>query len=100
MEVRFDLVLAGLNFIHTHVSMIRMNQLPKYGDRVKAILDELKSGRMSMAQGAVQLQIVATLAEQDAEHTDHEEYKARLILFADRLYRVIEKMIPERTVMH
>lgn len=52
-----------------------------------------------MAQGAVQLQAVATLAEQDAENTDHEEYKARLMLFVDKLYKVIEKMIPERTVM-
>jgi len=76
-----------------------MNQLPKYGDRVQFILDELKGGRMSMAQGAVELQAVATLAEQDADNTDHEEYKARLMQFADKLYKVIEKMIPERTVM-
>jgi len=52
-----------------------------------------------MAQGAVELQAVATLAEQDADNTDHEEYKARLMQFADKLYKVIEKMIPERTVM-
>ncbi len=75
-----------------------MNQLREYGDKVQFILDELKAGRMGMAQGAVQLQAVATLAEQDAENTDHAVYKERLMLFADRLYKVIEKMIPERTV--
>ncbi|MFW5498504.1 MULTISPECIES: hypothetical protein [unclassified Maridesulfovibrio] len=54
---------------------------------------------MNMAQGAIQLQAVATLAEQDAAETEDEQYAARLRKFAEMIYDVIDKMNPEHRVM-
>ncbi|NDV27270.1 hypothetical protein [Desulfovibrio sp. JC010] len=78
-----------------------MNHLKKYADQVKYISEEMKAGRMTMAQGAVQLQTVATLAEQDAlvAEAEDERYADRLRKFAEMIYDVIDKMNPERRVI-
>ncbi|WP_320175752.1 hypothetical protein [Maridesulfovibrio sp.] len=76
-----------------------MNHLKKYADQVKFISDEMKAGHMTMAQGAIQLQAVATLAEQDAAEAEDEQYAARLRKFAEMIYDVIEKMNPEQRVI-
>ncbi|WP_432736154.1 hypothetical protein [Maridesulfovibrio sp. FT414] len=76
-----------------------MNYLKKYADQVKYISDEMKAGNLSPAQGAVQLQAVAVLAEQDADEMEDAVYAARLRKFADMIYGVIEKMQSGRRVV-
>ncbi len=95
----FRLAIQILNFAWSCVSIACMNHLKKYADQVKYISDEMKSGQMTLAQGAVQLQAVATLAEQDAGQVGNEQYAQRLRKFAEMIYALIEKMNPERRVI-
>lgn len=76
-----------------------MNNLRNYADQVKYISDEMKTGRMGVVQGALQLQAVATLAEQDADVAEDDRYAVRLRTFAEMIYDVIEKMNPEQRVI-
>jgi len=59
----------------------------------------MKAGNITLAQGAVQLQAVATLVEQDAAAVHDEQFAARMHKFAEMIYDVIEKMNPEQRVM-
>ncbi|NDV23476.1 hypothetical protein [Desulfovibrio sp. JC022] len=76
-----------------------MNNLKKYADQVQYISGEMKAGQMTPTQGAIQLQAVATLAEQDAEVAENEEYGAKLRKFAEMIYDVIDKLNPEQRVV-
>ncbi|CCO24687.1 hypothetical protein [Maridesulfovibrio hydrothermalis] len=75
-----------------------MNYLKKYADQVQSISLAMKSGEITMEQGAVKLQAVAVLAEQDAAAMDDVDYAADLNRMVDMIYNVIEKMKPERRV--
>lgn len=59
----------------------------------------MKAGNLTMSQGVVQLQAVATLVEQDAAAVRNEQFAARMGKFAEMIYDVIEKMNPEQRVM-
>ncbi|WP_320170090.1 hypothetical protein [Maridesulfovibrio sp.] len=76
-----------------------MNSLKGYADQVQLIIDEMKSGKLSMAQAVIELQAVAVLAGQDASEMEGSEYAGRLEQFADMIYAVIEKMDPKRRVL-
>ncbi|TIH19917.1 hypothetical protein D0S45_00845 [Marinifilum sp. JC120] len=76
-----------------------MNHLKKYADQVQYISGAMKAGQMTPTQGAIQLQAVATLAEQDADVAEDEQYAEKLRKFAEMIYDAIDKMNPERRVI-
>lgn len=91
--------VLNLSFVASYVSITGMNNLRNYADQVKYISDEMKAGRMGVVQGALRLQAVATLAEQDADVAEDDRYAVRLHTFAEMIYDVIEKMNPEQRVI-
>jgi len=91
--------LSTLNFTSSYVFIAYMNNLRKYADQVKYISDAMKAGQLSPSQGAVQLQCVATLAEQDAAVAEDKDYGARLRKFAGMIHDVIENMKSGRGVI-
>lgn len=73
-----------------------MNPLKRYADQVKFITDEMKAGNITMAEGAVRLQAVAVLVEQEAKTVEDERYADRMRTFVNMIYDVLEKMQPDR----
>jgi hypothetical protein len=60
----------------------------------------MRSGKITMAKGAVKLRTLALLVEQDAAAMPEGEYADRLNKMADMIYNVVDKMEPGGRIMH
>lgn len=73
--------------------------LKKYADQVKMISQSMRSGELSMENGAVKLRTIALLVEQDAAAMPDDNYAARLNKMAGMIHNVVEKMDPQGRVL-
>lgn len=71
-----------------------MSLLRKYADQVRIISGGMRSGKISMSNGALRLRALAVLVEQDAAAMPECEYAERLKKMAEMIYNVVEKMEP------
>ncbi len=76
-----------------------MNYLKHYADQVATISKDRKAGNISIEEGAIRLQAVAVLAEESAGTVDDPVYFAHLNKMADKIYSVIDKMVPEHRII-